>query len=516
MEAAEFRTLSNSVNNEEGEDRGSTVNMAVNICLRPELIKDSSLRDWKVIGSGGFGQIYKARHHHWCYDVAIKLLHYNNGNSASLLREAAMMHQGSSEYVMQVLGVFQGRVPNSGPSEQLGLVMKFMEKGSLTSLQETLLGPPPLPLIFRLAYQVAVGINFLHRCSPALLHLDLKPSNVLLDSDLNVKLTDFGLAKIYHSVTRASKKDSDDEGGTISYMPPEAFELEYAPTRASDIYSYGILLWSIVTGKQPYANAKSCIVRLRIPEGDRPSLVEFKNEAEGHGDLLNLMDLMTRCWEAKPGQRPSSFDCATATEILYMRHRDAVVDAVHLVQKKLKQKEEERTIEQLQGVHITPLSACASVRGVNICDNVPTGRPPVQEAGSGTAASEHKDPITPPQRNSSSEHCRIIPSSVYPIGASPLPSYTRKSSQGRAPKMDKDKVFHEYQRQSSSPVTCSNNPPDSRKVCIHSSHVTGVQIGNHSTMNITYTSERRRHPTAPPSVSLPRSGSFKKKTGGVG
>lgn len=51
------------------------------------------------------------------------------------MREAKMMCQGSNEYVMQVLGVFKGRVPNSVPSRQLGLVMKFMEQGSLTTLQ---------------------------------------------------------------------------------------------------------------------------------------------------------------------------------------------------------------------------------------------------------------------------------------------------------------------------------------------------------------------------------------------
>ena len=54
-------------------------------------------------------------------------------------------------------------------------------------LQGVLCGPPPWPLAFRLSYQVALGMNFLHTLSPPLLHLDLKPSNVLLDSGLNVK-----------------------------------------------------------------------------------------------------------------------------------------------------------------------------------------------------------------------------------------------------------------------------------------------------------------------------------------
>lgn len=52
--------------------------MAMSSCPAP-LIEESILTEWKVIGSGGFGQIYKARHHMWCCDVAIKVLHYDNG-----------------------------------------------------------------------------------------------------------------------------------------------------------------------------------------------------------------------------------------------------------------------------------------------------------------------------------------------------------------------------------------------------------------------------------------------------
>lgn len=58
-------------------------------------------------------------------------------SSSSLLREVEMMRQGSSPYVIQVLGVFKGRPPSSGPSAQLGLVMEFMERGTLAFVQVT-------------------------------------------------------------------------------------------------------------------------------------------------------------------------------------------------------------------------------------------------------------------------------------------------------------------------------------------------------------------------------------------
>ncbi|KAM6949515.1 receptor-interacting serine/threonine-protein kinase 3 [Aplochiton taeniatus] len=236
-------------------------------------IGDDILDNWQVIGSGGFGQIHKARHKNWGTDVAIKLLHYDDGNS--LMREAALMQQGASPHVLRVMGVYKGCPPGACHSSRLGLVMEFMERGSLASLQDALSGLLPWPLVFRLAHQVAQGMTYLHQLSPPLLHLDLKPSNVLLDDSLNAKLTDFGLSTYFQSHSSLTKKHSGEEGGTTSYMPPEAFYPSYKATRASDIYSYGILLWSIVT------------------------------------------------------------DCSAVTETLYQRHRQHIIDAVQQVLQKM-------------------------------------------------------------------------------------------------------------------------------------------------------------------------------------
>ncbi|XP_036968134.1 receptor-interacting serine/threonine-protein kinase 3 isoform X2 [Acanthopagrus latus] len=506
--------------------------MALSSCMVPVLIEDSSLTDWKVIGSGGFGQIYKARHQKWCCDVAIKLLHHDDGKSDSLLREIDMMRQGSSPHVIQVRGVFRGQPPQCGPLIQLGLVMELMERGSLASLQ-TLCGTPPWPLVFRLAHQVALGVNFLHSLNPALLHLDLKPSNVLLDSDLNAKLTDFGLARFYHSVTRSSGKDSEEEGGTISYMPPEAFDLSYRPARASDIYSYGILLWSIVTGRQPYANAKTTIVKFRIPQGDRPSLDEIRSQAAGLAGLTGLMNLMEKCWEAKPDKRPSSHKCTTETEELYKMHKHGINDAVHQVRKKLDKQEAEGLTEQVQGIQITQTDSVSKrVNAVN-CDNVLTGRLPVQEMAGGWAADQGDKarvrdlPSPRPTRgwdadlSRSSVDKKVKVSSVHPIQSSPpLPS-TKGSTQGRTGKPSQQalraKLMPQFHRQCSSPdaVACYP-PPASPRVIIHLSNVTGFQYGSNNTMHI-IAAERKRHPTAPPSVDLPppHSGSRWDQRGGV-
>ncbi|XP_028261634.1 receptor-interacting serine/threonine-protein kinase 3 [Parambassis ranga] len=476
----------------------------------PTLVGESCLEQLKLIGSGGFGQIYKARHQTWCCDVAIKVLHFDDGSSSSLLHEVEMMRKGSSPYVIQVLGVFQGLLASSGSSVQLGLVMEFMERGSLTFTQDTLKEPLPWPLAFRLTHQVALGMNFLHSLTPPMLHLDLKPSNVLLDGSLNAKLTDFGLARFYHSISRVSKKDSKEEGGTLPYMPPEAFDLSYTPTSASDIYSYGILLWSIVTGKQPYQNAMSSIVRLRIPEGDRPSLDEIKRQAAGCAGLQTLMDLMVRCWDMKSSKRPTSRQCTTVTEELYKMHKRRIRNAVDEVLEKLEQKEEERVAEQFQRVSINHVSVGARADIVNV-DRVPTGRPPVQEvAGHWTTSPRDKASVSDSpsprhasccqveQIHSATGH-KINPSSVHPIQSLPPSASTRRSSPCRtatkSQHLFQQRFLPQYQRQYSTPDTCTVN--------IHCSNVTGLQSGNNNSMQIYVREplERRRHPTAPSTVN---------------
>ncbi|KAM4537324.1 receptor-interacting serine/threonine-protein kinase 4 isoform 2-T3 [Odontesthes bonariensis] len=461
-------------------------------------IGDAALEGWNVIGSGGFGQIYKARHRLWCCDVAIKFLHYDDGTSSCLLREVDMMRQGSSPYVIHVYGLYKGRPPSSGPSVQLGLIMEFMERGSLASMQTTLQGPPPWPLAFRLSHQVAQGINYLHSLSPALLHLDLKPNNVLLDSSLNAKLTDFGLARCFHSVTRTSKKDSSEEGGTIDYMPPEAFGIAYSPTRASDIYSYGILLWSIVTGKKPYANALSSIVRFRIPKGDRPLLDEIRCQTAGRSGLTRLMDLMQKCWEARPSQRPSSFECTSVTEELYKMHKHAIQDSVHQVLKKLDQKQEEQVTEQFQRVSITQAQVSTRAEAVNNCDTMPTGCLPVQEMAGRVIPNERdRTRVKDSSPGRSVTDNKMKASSVHPIQPSPQGAAAKKSQPAF-----KEHLSPQYQRQFSSPDTFPC--PSAHGVNMHFSNVTGFQIGNNNSMYIfgPNSTERKRHPTAPvPSTS---------------
>lgn len=102
----------------------------------------------------------------------------------ALCKEADHMEKASCEFVLRVYGSYLGCPPVRVTPMQQGIVMEFMRRGSIQSLLNA--GPPPWPLAFRLAHQVALGMNFLH--SKNLMHHDLKPSNVLLNDDLNAKV----------------------------------------------------------------------------------------------------------------------------------------------------------------------------------------------------------------------------------------------------------------------------------------------------------------------------------------
>ncbi|KAM4573676.1 ankyrin repeat and protein kinase domain-containing protein 1-like isoform 2-T2 [Odontesthes bonariensis] len=295
--------------------------------------------NWEWIGAGGFGDVYKTRHKSLGLDMAIKLVRQDPRSimpkEKALYEEASHMDKASFDFVLRIYGIYQGCPPVKGLSMQQGIVIEFMERGSIETLQNALFDreagkaiPPPWPLAFRLAHHVALGMNFLH--SIGLLHQDLKPGNVLLNDDLNAKLGDFGLSRVSASILNS---DEAAVGGTKKYTPPEAFDLNYKPVRSFDIYSYGILLWSIFAGEEPYPGADYERVVLRIPKGDRPNCEGLcQKDVEG---LKALVDLMRKCWDTEPSKRPIFSEIHKVTDSVFTKHKKDIRHAVNEVLQKL-------------------------------------------------------------------------------------------------------------------------------------------------------------------------------------
>ncbi|XP_023259617.1 receptor-interacting serine/threonine-protein kinase 3-like isoform X2 [Seriola lalandi dorsalis] len=301
------------------------------------VVRDDLEEKWKFLGRGGFGCVYKARHKGLMFDVAIKLLNDDVRCSSSTLvpkekelsKEVNHMDRASCEYVLRVYGFFEGIPPIDGFSMVKGIVMEYMDRGSLETLLEELSGPPPWPLAFRLAHEVALGMNFLH--SRKLVHQDLKTSNVLLTDEFHAKLSDFGLSRVSISASNSNRETTGEEGGSYKYMPPEALlDISYVPSRAFDRYSYGIFLWSLFTGKEPYPNAQRDLVEHKVgKQGQRPPCNALKQETvEGLDDLVKLMN---SCWDQEPSKRPTFKECLEVTEMVFLNHKDNVRGAVDQV-----------------------------------------------------------------------------------------------------------------------------------------------------------------------------------------
>nr|XP_034990413.1 uncharacterized protein LOC118094287 isoform X2 [Zootoca vivipara] len=300
-----------------------------------EWIPQNCLKNLQHIGSGGFGTVFRAQHKEKGI-VALKMFHRTNAPSANVscirqqaLNEARFMDEASFAPIPRLYGLYE-------KGNEVGLVMEYVENGNLSGLLSSAL---PWALRIRILYQVALGIDFLHCLHPPRFHLDLKPSNILLDEALNVKVADFGLSKFGTSRRSPLPSESAEvSGGTLEYMPPEAFAESYKPDPATDVYSYGILMFSVLTGKEPYPSnpqRDTSIFGMQIQENQRPNTRELEGKIHEVEKLENLIGLMKRCWQKEKAQRPSFKVCSQEMEEIYSCYMPHIETAVREVQDSL-------------------------------------------------------------------------------------------------------------------------------------------------------------------------------------
>ncbi|CAH1251183.1 LRRIQ4 [Branchiostoma lanceolatum] len=251
-----------------------------------------------ILGRGGFAAVEKAYHRDWRRHVAVKrlLTRQLTGSEQELLySEARKLNLGSrSDHVISLLGVCLD--PN------FAIVMPYMENGSLAQLLRDV--DVPWALRWRMAHEISLGMTFLHCQNPQILHCDLKAENVLLNEDFHVKISDFGLSK--WRTESGIVTSTSLTGGTITHIPPECFLVDinttFIPTAKFDIYSFGVLLWEIVTRKQPYAHAaNSTLISINVERGQRPDLTLIPTDRE---DVTSVSELMQTCWSQNPEDRP--------------------------------------------------------------------------------------------------------------------------------------------------------------------------------------------------------------------
>ncbi|EPS62760.1 hypothetical protein M569_12029 [Genlisea aurea] len=239
------------------------------------------------VGEGGFGSVYKAK--------------LRNGEMAAVKVQSSDSKQGVKEFLTEI------RVISKADHENLVklygccvegdhriLVYNYLENNSLS---QKLLGEKCIrfdwPMRVKICLGVAKGIAYLHEeMRPHIIHRDIKASNVLLDKDMNPKISDFGLAKLIppnktHVSTRVAgtifakwNLKSSHHRNRRGYLAPE-YAMRGQVTRRSDVYSFGVLLMEIVSGR--------CNTNRRLPR-DEHYLLDMAWQLYQKDELSRLVD----------------------------------------------------------------------------------------------------------------------------------------------------------------------------------------------------------------------------------
>ncbi|XP_028794036.1 LEAF RUST 10 DISEASE-RESISTANCE LOCUS RECEPTOR-LIKE PROTEIN KINASE-like 2.4 [Neltuma alba] len=200
------------------------------------------------LGQGGFGSVYKGRLSDGTL-VAVKVLTELNGDGEEFINEVSSISVTSHVNIVSLLGF-------SLEGSKRALIYEYMSSGSIDKYIQNQADPSKINLqltckaIYNIAIGVARGLEYLHRgCNTRILHLDIKPHNILLDDDFCPKISDFGLAKI------CPKKDSIvsllGARGTAGYIAPEVFSRNFGGvSHKSDVYSYGMMMLEVVGGRK--------------------------------------------------------------------------------------------------------------------------------------------------------------------------------------------------------------------------------------------------------------------------
>jgi len=261
----------------------------------------------REIARGGMGTVYLAVDQTLHREVAIKLPHPHLNSDPKFVRkflkEAQRMAQMNHENVIRIYEV----------EEDAGvhfIVMEYFPGQDLKQLLQNT-GPLELSLALRIAIAVTQGLVYAHKRE--LIHRDIKPGNVLLDNQYNVKIVDFGIAA---ALGESSTTMTSTLLGTPEYMSPEQIQ-GVQLTASSDLYSLGMVLYEMVTGSTPYKGLPYQTILLKLADDSFEPEYMFPTHVPS-----SLQFLIRSLTKKNPNERLQDTTVALETLRGYQHHPD--------------------------------------------------------------------------------------------------------------------------------------------------------------------------------------------------
>ena len=230
-----------------------------------------------LLGTGGMGEVWKARDTRLNRIVAVKRLTGQHGRFEQEARAIAALNHA---HICQIYDV--------GPDY---LVLEYVEGQTLAARLRSGRGPGlPLEEALRIARQIVEGLEEAHRSG--ILHRDLKPSNVMVTTKGVAKLLDFGLATLVSADADVTRTQEGTVLGTAAYMSPEQAEGRPVDVR-SDVFSFGVVLYEMLSGNRAFGGTTALQTMNAVVRDEPPPL-----------QTSPAMDrIVRRCLQKSPSQR---------------------------------------------------------------------------------------------------------------------------------------------------------------------------------------------------------------------
>ncbi|EFJ06059.1 hypothetical protein SELMODRAFT_136102 [Selaginella moellendorffii] len=267
-----------------------------------------NLVDTNIIGQGRSGVVYKAAMPSGEVVAVKKLRRYDRSehNQSEFTAEINTLGKIRHRNIVRLLGYCTNKTIEL-------LMYDYMPNGSLADFLQEKKTANNWEIRYKIALGAAQGLSYLHHdCVPAILHRDIKPNNILLDSRYEPYVADFGLAKLIGSSTSAADPMSK-VAGSYGYIAPE-YSYTLKISEKSDVYSYGVVLLELLTGREAVVQDIHIVKWVQgALRGSNPSVEVLDPRLRGMPDLfidemLQILGVALMCVSQLPADRPSMKD----------------------------------------------------------------------------------------------------------------------------------------------------------------------------------------------------------------